>query len=185
MATRKTPDPIDASIAKDEPGSPVDSVDLEPDDAEELTDENRAIALAAQRAQTKAALEGTLLKKNAPRMYNNIGAVLKNQPQFEIIINEGSGKADESQAFVGVNGYAFEIRRGTPVIVPEAVVNVLKQAKQIRVRSRRDEYGRDIQERYEVLTWPFQVLRSVSVEEANAKRAEQRAKAGDIRLGAT
>lgn len=72
--------------------------------------------------------------------------------RFEIII-QTDGK-DKQPVPVGVNGKMWAIQRGKNVIVPESVVEVLKNAN-------RYEYDPEDMSRTEVLAYPFQIVREV------------------------
>lgn len=67
-----------------------------------------------------------------------------------IIIAED--ESDQQPAFVGVNGKAYYIRRGEPVAVPEAVVEVLEHAMQVKTNPKTGEQKR-------VPTYPFSIVR--------------------------
>ena len=74
------------------------------------------------------------------------------EKRFEIII-QTDGK-DKQPVPVGVNGKMWAIQRGKNVIVPESVVEVLKNAN-------RYEYDPKDMSRTEVLAYPFQIVREV------------------------
>jgi hypothetical protein len=48
--------------------------------------------------------------------------------KFKIIIHEQDNFDENRDVFVGLNGYGYLIKRGKEVVVPEGVVNVLKES---------------------------------------------------------
>lgn len=47
-----------------------------------------------------------------------------------LTIHQTNDEGGELDVFLSINGYAYQIKRGEPVEVPEEVVEVLKNAKQ-------------------------------------------------------
>lgn len=74
------------------------------------------------------------------------------EKRFEIII-QTDGK-DKQPVPVGVNGKMWAIQRGKNVVVPQSVIEVLRNAV-------RYEYDPKDMSRTEVLAYPFQIVREV------------------------
>ena len=53
-------------------------------------------------------------------------------------IHATDGDGGQSDVFVGVNGYAYNIKRGQPVDVPQEVIDALSNASVTRYRSNQD-----------------------------------------------
>lgn len=72
----------------------------------------------------------------------------------KIFIDESSDPSELSFVFVGVNGRAYQIKRGVEVVVPEDIVTVLQDA---RVEKKvEEEDGSFVIRSY--LRFPFRVL---------------------------
>lgn len=80
---------------------------------------------------------------------------LHEQQYFRIRIDETEDKSEPERAYVGVNGVGYWMTRGDEHIVPEGVVNVLKE--QTRTVYRFNERTKD-HERREVPPYPYHVL---------------------------
>lgn len=77
---------------------------------------------------------------------------LAKEKRFEIVI-QTDGK-DKQPVPVGVNGKMWAIQRGKKVVVPQSVIEVLRNAV-------RYEYDPKDMSRTEVLAYPFQIVREV------------------------
>jgi len=53
---------------------------------------------------------------------------LESKRKFKIVISEQQNTDDPNQVFVSCNGNAFLIQRGQEVIIPEGILNVLKES---------------------------------------------------------
>lgn len=109
------------------------------------------------RARIDEALGGAPVKGGS-----DIGAAAQTAPEapaataekrYEIII--ATHDQDKQAVPVGVNGKTWLIKRGEKVIVPECVVENLRNAVQF-------QYDPATMERTEVMSYPFQVLREVA-----------------------
>lgn len=75
------------------------------------------------------------------------------QKRFEIII--ATHDQDKQPVPIGVNGKTWLVQRGKKVIVPESVVEVLRNAIQF-------QYDPKTMERSEIQSYPFQIVREVA-----------------------
>lgn len=55
------------------------------------------------------------------------------EPKVKILIEQQEGVETQERVFVSVNGYAYSIKRGIPVEVPESVVRVLETSIQTKM----------------------------------------------------
>lgn len=58
--------------------------------------------------------------------------------RFELMIDEQDNNDSNGDVFVGLNGYAYLIKRGKKVIVPEGVLNVLRESIIDKIQRNRD-----------------------------------------------
>ena len=56
-------------------------------------------------------------------------AEAKPEGRRTLTIHTGDGEGGTADVFVGVNGYAYNIKRGKPVQVPQEVIDALGNAK--------------------------------------------------------
>jgi hypothetical protein len=69
--------------------------------------------------------------------------VLVKKPQgkkVRIVIEESDDENASNEVFVSVQGYAYQIRRGVPVEVPESVLEVLNHAVQTKMIQNMETY---------------------------------------------
>lgn len=81
-------------------------------------------ALADEIVATKAAPKAAKAIKGA-----NHDSALSGNKRI-LTIHQTNDEGGELDVFLSINGYAYQIKRGEPVEVPEEVVEVLKNAKQ-------------------------------------------------------
>ncbi|RME56465.1 hypothetical protein D6779_10575 [Candidatus Parcubacteria bacterium] len=85
------------------------------------------------------------------------GTTGKGENRVRIVIQQSD--EDSTDVFVGVNGRHYLIQRGEEVMVPEHVVEVLRNAKRKVYRTHVDRStGETTLEEREVLAYPFQIL---------------------------
>ena len=79
--------------------------------------------------------------------------------QKKVKIQIPATESDRTDVFVCVNGVTFQIRRDTPVLVPEALLEVLNNAKMtvFDQRKREDGEGIDMMPR-QVMRFPYIVV---------------------------
>jgi len=96
------------------------------------------------------------LRKKISEQLGDTSAPAPAEPEqakkYEIVIQTDS--RDKQPVQVGVNGKMFVIKRGEKVVVPASVVEVLNNAV-------RYEYDPSDMARTEVLSYPFQIIRTV------------------------
>jgi hypothetical protein len=59
-------------------------------------------------------------------------AEVKTDGRRTLTIHAGDGEGGTADVFIGVNGYAYNIKRGKPVQVPPEVIEALSNAKVTR-----------------------------------------------------
>lgn len=95
---------------------------------EELTEEVKKVIEVADivREVFKVQKEGETKVAPAPQ----IGIIYNpaSEKKVTIIIEEQEGDENTGDVFVEINGYAYQIRRGFEVDVPEGVVSILKNS---------------------------------------------------------
>ena len=65
---------------------------------------------------------------NVKQIEKKIVDQLNKEPRYRILIPSGRGTHERAPVMVGVNGYAFKIKRDCQVDVPESVVKILESA---------------------------------------------------------
>lgn len=71
-------------------------------------------------------------------------AQLHRQKHFRLVINSGRDAQDRCPVFLAVNGREYLICRDKEVVVPEAVVNVLNDAVEMKAVSSQGEDGQTV-----------------------------------------
>lgn len=107
---------------------------IQPVDIDELSK-----VIAANTAEAMAKVMGSLVdratkgipdeKERAEAKADMTIAVdeLRKQKRYRIILNEQENTDNPKQQLIGCNGVAWLIRRGTEAVVPEGILNVIKE----------------------------------------------------------
>lgn len=111
--------------------------------------------LVAQHLGTKVAAEGAPPAEEGAVIAKNLRSLQK-QPKVRIRIFEHPDHPKRIP--VCVNGVRFTIKPGVYVDVPEAVVEVLRNARQTKIVQHDDERGHPVNSAREGLQFPFEIV---------------------------
>lgn len=78
--------------------------------------------------------------------------------QVKLMIHESSDEHAVNPVFVGYNGKGYTINRGQEVEVPEAIANILADAKETVYDKRVNEHGELVMTPREALSYPYTIL---------------------------
>lgn len=67
------------------------------------------------------------------------------EKMFKIIINTQDGHEGKDDVKIGVNGKVYQIKRGFEVVIPESVLNVIRESK-YTITSRDDNGNEDVRD---------------------------------------
>ena len=81
--------------------------------------------------------------------------ILRNEPKIEIMIHKQEGQEGKEDVFVSINGYAYRIKRGFWVAVPESVVKNLDTCNYTIITQEEDGQGGTIETRSEVARFSY------------------------------
>lgn len=105
--------------------------------------------------KTAALLEH--ISENSNKGLQKDETVLAKEDRVTITILESNDKHAVDPVFVGVNGVGYSIKRGVPVPVPRAVMNVLENARQTVYDVSHDERGAMKLNPRSALSYPYTV----------------------------
>jgi hypothetical protein len=133
-----------------------ETVNLDKLSYKELYAHAKSIGLNPPGGLTKEAVL-QFVKDNSNQGLQKDEAVLAKDERVSITILESNDKHAVDPVFVGVNGVGYSIKRGVPVTVPKAVVNVLENARQTVYDVSHDERGAMKLTPRSALSYPYTV----------------------------
>lgn len=138
---------METTAVKKKTGRPVRKAKvIQPVDIDELSK-----VIASNTADAMAAAMGSFINKNTEGITDKKEKAeakadmkvaideLRTQKRYRVILNEQENTDDPRQQFVSCNGVSWLIKRGVEAVIPEGILNVIKEC--VYIRPVQDEAG--------------------------------------------